>query len=147
MPPSALAQRNYPPQIIRNFAMPNGADDGYFDNLHRIEELEKRVGQIRRLNDEVRVTGLFGLLVFSSELNVHSPSARREIRQIVADYDGFDPDNDPYEEHDFGAVEFDDHLIFWKIDYYNKSLTHGSVDAADERVTARVLTIMLAEEY
>ena len=127
--------------------MPTGADDGYFNNAQRIEELEKRVRLIRRLNDEVRVTGLFGLLVVSSGLHVLGPPALREIRQIVADYDGFDPENDAYEEHDFGALEFGGHRIFWKIDYYDKSLSQGSVDPADERVTTRVLTIMLAEEY
>lgn len=127
--------------------MPNGAGDGGFENHNRIEELEKRVRQIRRLNDDVRVTGLFGLLVFSNGLQAFEESALQEIRQIVADYDGFDPDNDVYEEHDFGAVEFEGHQIFWKIDCYNRSLTQGSVDPADERKTTRVLTIMLAEEY
>lgn len=127
--------------------MPNGASDGGFQNIHRLEELEKRIGQIRRLNDEVRVTGLIGLLVFSNGLHVLGPSAQREIRQIVADYDGFDSDNDTYEEHDFGAVEFGRHRIFWKIDCYNRSLTQGSADPAEKRLTTRVLTIMLAEEY
>ena len=127
--------------------MPSGADDGYFENLHRVEELEKRVRQIRRLNDEVRVTGLRGLLVFSSGLHVLGPLALREIRQIVADYDEFYGESDFYEEHDFGAVEFGGHKIFWKIDCYDKSLSHGSVDASDESQTTRVLTIILAEEY
>lgn len=127
--------------------MPNGADEDGCLNLQRIEELEKRVRQIHRLNDEVRVTGRFGLLVFSNGLQVLGPPTLREIRQIVADYDGFDPDNDICEEHDFGAVEFGGHQIFWKIDCYSRSLTQGSVDPADKRVTTRVLTIMLAEEY
>lgn len=127
--------------------MPNGADDGYFENLHRVEELEQRVRQIRRLNDEARVTGLWSLLVFSSGLHILGPSALREIRQLVADYDEFSKENDFYEEHDFGALEFGGHRIFWKIDCYDKSLSHGSVDAADDRLTTRVLTIMLAEEY
>ncbi|MGB5864416.1 MAG: DUF3768 domain-containing protein [Sulfitobacter sp.] len=127
--------------------MTSGADDGYFDHLHRIEELEERIRQIRRLNDEARVTGLWCLLIFSSGLHVLGPQALREIRQIVADCKDFDPDNDVYEEHDFGAVDFGGHRIFWKIDYYNKSLSQASTDPANERVTTRVLTIMLAEEY
>jgi len=127
--------------------MTSGADDGYFDHLHRIEELEERVRQIRRLNDEARATGLWCLLVFSSGLHVLGPQALREIRQVVADFEDFDPDNDVYEEHNFGAVDFGGHRIFWKIDCYNKSLTQASNDPADEHVTTRVLTMMLAEEY
>jgi hypothetical protein len=51
------------------------------------------------------------------------------------------------EEHDFGSFEADGHMIFFKIDYYDKSLTYHSPDAADRSVTERVITIMLAEEY
>ena len=55
--------------------------------------------------------------------------------------------NDPHEEHDFGSFEADGQTIFFKIDYYDKSLTYHSPDAADRSVTERVITIMLAEEY
>ena len=37
--------------------------------------------------------------------------------------------------------------IFWKIDCYDRDLKFGSPDPADENVTTRVLTVMLAEEY
>jgi Protein of unknown function (DUF3768) len=57
----------------------------------------------------------------------------------------FDPDNDPYGEHDFGAVEVKGTRVFFKIDYYD--LCFASPDPADENVTRRVMTIMLAEEY
>ena len=127
--------------------MSSGADDGYFDHLQRIEELEERVRQIRRLNDEARITGLWSLLVFSSGLHVLGPPALREIRQLVANYDDFHADGDAYEEHDFGALDFGGHRIFWKIDCYSHSLTNASPNPADGNVTTRVLTIMLAEEY
>jgi Protein of unknown function (DUF3768) len=55
--------------------------------------------------------------------------------------------NDPYGEHDFGVVEFDGQKIFFKIDYFDKTLTYGSPDPADPTVTERVITIMLADEY
>ena len=37
--------------------------------------------------------------------------------------------------------------LFWKLDYFDPSLSLGSEDPADEAKTCRVLTIMLAEEY
>ena len=38
-------------------------------------------------------------------------------------------------------------VIFFKIDYFDKILTHHSPDPSDPSVTERVITIMLAEEY
>jgi hypothetical protein len=65
----------------------------------------------------------------------------------LRDYHSFDADNDPHGERDFGDL---DHLgaeLLWKVDYYDKQLTFASPDPADEAVTIRVLTVMLAEEY
>jgi len=45
------------------------------------------------------------------------------------------------------GVEHDGEKIFWKIDYYDRSLTKGSEDPSDSTRTTRVLTIMLASEY
>ena len=59
----------------------------------------------------------------------------------------FSADSDPYGEHDFGAFRLGDQQLFWKIDYYDPSYGGMSPDPADEGVCARVLTIMLAEEY
>ena len=67
--------------------------------------------------------------------------------QLVARYDAFSEDNDPYAEHDFGSLKFQGQTIFWKIDYYDTTLSAGSPDPSDPSVTARVLTILLAQEY
>ena len=76
------------------------------------------------------------------------PSADQSaIREKVETFDAFTPDNDPHGERDFGAFEHNGERIFWKIDYYDRSMTKGSEDPSDPKQTVRVLTIMLASEY
>ncbi|MFZ2836393.1 MAG: DUF3768 domain-containing protein [Candidatus Saccharimonadales bacterium] len=60
-------------------------------------------------------------------------------------FDSFNEDNDPYGEHDFGRVELDGEVLFWKIDYFNEGLS-GWCDPLNLNCR-RVLTVMLAEEY
>jgi len=68
------------------------------------------------------------------------------LRQVQV-FEAFTPDNDPYGEHDFGQITLEGTTFFWKIDYYDLDLHMHSPDPSNETVTARVLTIMLAEEY
>jgi hypothetical protein len=75
------------------------------------------------------------------------PQRLLEVLQEVRGFSSFTSDNDPHEEHDFGAISCGGHQIFWKIDCYDKRLEFGSPDPTDTAVTARVLTIMLASEY
>lgn len=44
-------------------------------------------------------------------------------------------------EHDFGAIELNGERYFFKIDYYDETLSFGSPDAADPTKTTRVLTV------
>ena len=69
------------------------------------------------------------------------------IVKTIAVYDDFCHENDPWEEHDFGAFEAEGRTIFFKIDYYDPTLTYHSDDPAEPTLTHRVITIMLAEEY
>jgi hypothetical protein len=71
----------------------------------------------------------------------------RRLLVRVKNFDRFSPDNDPYREHDFGGFDHDGEKFFWKIDYYDPTLTYGSDDPADPEITRRVLTLMLASEY
>lgn len=75
------------------------------------------------------------------------PVAVMEIVSKVATFSDFSEDNDPHGEHDFGAFDYANEKIFWKIDYYTPDLKGGSPDPADPSVTRRVLTILLASEY
>jgi len=76
-----------------------------------------------------------------------SPENQIIVGAMVREFDDFSEGNDPYQEHDFGAFDFEGQKIFWKIDYYDTALDHGSEDPADIEQTCRVLTIMLASEY
>ena len=70
-----------------------------------------------------------------------------ELMIALREYDGFDVDNDPHGERDFGDVTLWGQDLLWKVDYYDTTMKYGSPDPADERVTTRVMTVMLATEY
>jgi hypothetical protein len=103
--------------------------------------------QIRSLNDRLRQNFSEGTAVMTCGVAALGAEAVARIVKTIAVYDDFCHANDPHEEHDFGAFEADGHTIFFKIDYFDNSLTYHSSDAADQSVTERVITIMLAEEY
>lgn len=103
--------------------------------------------RIRNLNDSLRRTGVGGRTMITRGVDALPPPMLGKVLALVRDYNQFKPGDDPYGEHDFGAVEADGVTVFWKIDYYDVDLHHGSPDPADPAVTTRVLTIMLAEEY
>ncbi|MBC6718670.1 DUF3768 domain-containing protein [Aurantimonas sp. DM33-3] len=102
---------------------------------------------VRRLNDSFRRTFAGGTVMLTAGVRELDAQGQRTVLDAVRAFDTFGTDNDPYGEHDFGAVEHGGHRYFWKIDYYDRDLTHGSPDPADPTVTSRVLTIMRADEY
>jgi hypothetical protein len=103
--------------------------------------------RIRTLNDELRRNLPNGHAVMTVGIAALGPEAVARIFKTVAVYDNFCQANDPYEEHDFGALEVGGQVIFFKIDYFDKALTYHSPDPSDSSVTERVITIMLAEQY
>ena len=76
-----------------------------------------------------------------------APETLERLVAAVRSFAEFDRGNDPYDEHDFGSVRIDGETIYWKIDYYNESLSAGSEAPWDSDQCARVMTIMLANEY
>ena len=103
--------------------------------------------RIRALNDDLRHDLTSGIAVITPGIAALGQEAVARITKTIAVFDDFCHANDPHQEHDFGAFEADGHVIFFKIDYYDKTLTHHSPDATDLSVTERVITIMLDEEY
>ncbi len=106
-----------------------------------------RTARIRMLNDMLREGFPTGDVVVTPGV----ASLRRAMLDLlmiaVQRYDAFSPDNDPFCEHDFGALTFAGERYFWKIDAYDRERLYASPDPADPEVTQRVLTIMRADEY
>lgn len=103
--------------------------------------------RIAELNDILRTTGLGGRTFVTTGVNALDQSVVNEIMMAVREFSTFSTDNDPHQEHDFGVVTVRGHKIFWKMDYYDKTMEWGSEDPSDPEQTCRVLTIMLASEY
>ncbi len=106
-----------------------------------------RSSVIAQLNDQLRCYARGGQAAITSGVIDLGPGVVPVVLEAVRSFNQFSPDNDPYGEHDFGAVTVLGHRIFWKIDYYDRNLQFGSPNPADAAVTTRVLTIMLAGEY
>jgi hypothetical protein len=109
--------------------------------------MDAKTARIRALNDQLRQHLSGGMAVITPGIAALGPEAVERIVKTIAVFDDFCHANDPYEEHDFGAFDADGHRVFFKIDYFDKTLTYYSPDPADRSVTERVITIMLAEEY
>lgn len=77
----------------------------------------------------------------------HSINNLDGLLLAVANFNHFNEQNDPYEEHDFICLKFEDEWINAKFDYYAPDLEHGSENPEDLSKTIRVLTIMLASDY
>ncbi|WP_439508674.1 DUF3768 domain-containing protein [Yoonia sp.] len=101
--------------------------------------------RIAALNDQARRTFTGCRTVIT--LGVQALDDLSGLLDKVRRFDAFTPDNDPYGEHDFGSFIHGGQTIFWKFDYYDLDITMHSPDPSDLTVTARVLTIMLADEY
>ena len=109
--------------------------------------LRSKSREIAALNDLARQTFMFCRVVLSEGLMTLEDHDLEEVVTKVRRFDTFTSDNDPYGEHDFGSFNHAGQTLFWKIDYYDRTLTAGSENPADPQVTTRVLTVMLASEY
>lgn len=84
-----------------------------------------------------------GILNLTPEVSDLTNHDRRKLLEEVIAFDQFKEGNDPYGEHDFGALG----EYFWKIDYYNATLDGHADDPANVNTCRRVLTIMHRSEY
>ena len=102
---------------------------------------------IAELNDPFRRSFTGGQVVVTRGIMALPFDTQAAIIARVRSFEEFDEANDPYGEHDFGSFDHDGNTIFWKIDCYDLDQEFYSPDPTDPSKTARVLTILLAEEY
>lgn len=103
--------------------------------------------RIRELNDKFRTSLTGGLVHMTNGIAALGLPSVNAIFLAVSKFAAFSEDNDPWGEHDCAVMEVEGHKVIWKIDYCDRSRTYHSPDAADPKVTVRVLTVMLASEY
>ena len=113
---------------------------------------KKRIGpertRVRELNDAFRTKGHGnGSVLLTQGVQALGPAGVERTLDAVRRFDAFTEENDPWGEHEFGAIELLGEQIFFKIDYYHPSMERGSDNPANELETHRVMTIMLASEY
>ena len=100
------------------------------------------VTKIAQLNDRFR-----GMCVDVNMTQgvVYGFSDHIGLLKAIESFDRFTVDNDPYGEHDFGSLLWEEKKVFWKIDYYDQKLEYGEEPLSPD--CRRVLTVMLANEY
>ena len=102
---------------------------------------------IRRLNDQLRINLTGGKVMMTPGIIALGLEMQARVLAAVRTFDAFTEENDPWNEHDMGALDVQGHRIFFKLDYLDPKMTYLSDDPADPTKTVRVLTIMLADEY
>jgi hypothetical protein len=102
---------------------------------------------IRRLNDNFRKDFRGGMAFMTPGISALGEEAVARIVRTISVFDDFCHENDPHQEHDFGAFDAEGERVFFKIDYYDKGLQFHSRDPSNALVTERMIMIMLAHEY
>jgi hypothetical protein len=105
------------------------------------------MNKIAFLNDAVRRTFSRGKVVMTAAVAALPEEQREQVLRCVQTFDEFTKDNDPHGEHDFGSFDLGGEHFFFKLDYYDKTLSAGSEDPADPEQTIRVLTIGFMSDY
>jgi hypothetical protein len=103
---------------------------------------------IAELNDRFRKgDATLGHQRTTAMVQALSLAAQRELIEHVKNFDKFDEENDPHSEHDFGSLELEAQVWYWKINYFDTEFHYGAEDPSDPRYTRRLLTIMHSSEY
>ena len=135
------------PKLDRCGEQNTNVADGPDGGLSTASSGHARTARIRELNDRLRKTGCGGKTLLTRGVIDLDPEVAAVVLKAVKAFEDFGPDNDPWDEHDCASLEAAGVRVIWKIDYYERSGRIHSPDPADPKVTLRVLTVMLADEY
>lgn len=100
----------------------------------------------RSRNDELREHLLGGGTIASPKIAALDLSTLRRLIERLARYRGFSETSDQFDDHAFGAFDFESATVVFKIEVISFApppSSRSSIIDLDERV----MTIMLAEEY
>ena len=109
--------------------------------------MDERSKRIQALNDDLRIRNRGGRLMTTRAVAALPIAHQIAAVDAMRTFQDFNPANDPYGEHDGARFVAEGYEFFFKIDYFNLDLTAGSEDPSDPSITARILTLMLMEEY
>ena len=101
---------------------------------------------VRMKNDELRQTlvpSSDASVILSREVSQHP--ALQHILEAVRTFDDFNDGNDPYKEHDFGAVKVTGELFYFQMSHYDKDPRRNS--DAMHGYNHFVITVMHSSEY
>jgi hypothetical protein len=126
-------------------------------------ETKQHTARIAQLNDAARHQRLknsrtvFTRNLLATLIDDSLPADQQALRRVLIQSAllrkmanaEFTADNDPHGEHDFGALEYSGHKLFWKIDVYENdgSFQWGAEKPWDETTSFRLVTVMLASDY
>jgi Protein of unknown function (DUF3768) len=111
------------------------------------DQPNRRLLRIKELNDRLRTTGRGGMTLITNGIGALGLPTVNAIFAAIAEFKDFNPDNDPWGEHDCAFLTVNGTSVIFKIDYLDRSRRIHSPDPADPKVTVRVMTVMLADKY
>lgn len=112
--------------------------------------------EIARQNDAFRRTygqssRIRGRIMMTAGVAAFDALVLMNIQSSIILFNDFTEDNDPWGEHEFGAVtvniDGEETTIWWKIDLYDRQYHAGSEKPDDPDQTRRVMTILLPSEH
>lgn len=53
-----------------------------------------------------------------------APEKLNTLLRQIANFNNFNIENDPFDEHDYGLILFEDEEYFFKFDYFDRSFKH-----------------------
>ncbi len=146
-PRRGLARPYHPNKKTMSYQIPAQTDAEELEELENDAQTPSAAERIRALNDELRTTGFTGNSYVTRGMWAKGSDFVAKACAAVRAFDAFNQDNDPWGEHDCAMLDVDGERVMFKIDYYDLNMEELSPDPADAKVTKRVLTIMLSEEY